>query len=277
MSVRLPNHLVGDPPEYLTDLPLGATWHFAFWDMWVDIDRTCYLDPAAKRCPPGAFYKIQVKRDAAGYHVVIEDPRIRYVPRAISSTTALIPVVSLTEHTGTCQNHRPARGTGPAPGCEHDYPRRSSVLASSSRITMMSLYDSDLHAWALRTAADIRAGAPDVDWHNVAEEIESLGRSEEAKLVSLLEIILIHLLKWQHQPVRRSRSWELTLAEHRRRLERHLRRNPSLQASVQESLDDAYDTARFRAANETGLELTAFPEQCPYTWDRVCQESWLPG
>jgi hypothetical protein len=100
MSVRLPNHLVGDSPEYLKDLPLGATWHFAFWDMWVDIDRTCYLDPAAKRCPPGAFYKIQVKRDAAGYHVVIEDPRIRYVPRAISSTTALIPVASLTEQYG---------------------------------------------------------------------------------------------------------------------------------------------------------------------------------
>jgi hypothetical protein len=141
----------------------------------------------------------------------------------------------------------------------------------------MSLYDSDPHAWALKTAAAIRSGSPDVDWNHVAEEIESLGRSEEARLVSLLEIILIHLLKWQYQPVRRSRSWELTLAEHRRRLEKHLHKNPSLQASTQESLNDAYDTARFRAANETGLELTTFPEQCPYEWNLVCQDSWVPS
>jgi hypothetical protein len=55
----------------------------------------------------------------------------------------------------------------------------------------------------------------DVDRENVAEEIESLGREQFNKLESAIRVILIHMLKWDHQPERRSRSWANSIATQR--------------------------------------------------------------
>jgi Domain of unknown function DUF29 len=70
---------------------------------------------------------------------------------------------------------------------------------------MGSLYDQDLMLWSeeparmLRAAADAGWNAP-IDWVNVAEEIESLGRSERHALVSHIGIVIEHLLKLQASP-----------------------------------------------------------------------------
>ena len=71
-----------------------------------------------------------------------------------------------------------------------------------------SLYDRDFYAWANEQAALLRAGRlTEADIENIAEEIESMGRSEKRELVGRLAILLQHLLKWQFQPGRRSASW----------------------------------------------------------------------
>jgi hypothetical protein len=115
----------------------------------------------------------------------------------------------------------------------------------------MPLYETDYHAWALDVAGKIRRGEfESVDWANVAEEIESLGRSERAKLESLLEIILLHLLGWEHQPTHRSRSWHLSLKEHRRRLSRHLSMNPGLKPLLADALAAAWETSTLRGAGD---------------------------
>src|ERR1700723_630738 len=101
-------------------------------------------------------------------------------------------------------------------------------------------YDRDFYAWANKQAALLRAGKlGEADFEHIAEEIESMGKSEKRELVSRLTVLLVHLLKWQHQPVLRSKSWRLTLEEQRIRLENHLADNPSLKSSLNEAITEA--------------------------------------
>ena len=74
---------------------------------------------------------------------------------------------------------------------------------------MNTAYKTDVVAWANEQAAFIRAGRFDLlDLENIAEEIESVGKSEKRELASRMSLLLAHLLKWQYQPVRRGSSWE---------------------------------------------------------------------
>lgn len=147
---------------------------------------------------------------------------------------------------------------------------------------MSSLYESDFHAWTRQQAGALRALQEegtvlrnDLDLARLAEEVENMGARERWELVNRLRVLLAHLLKWQYQPVRRGRSWELTVIEQRERLVIHLRQNPSLKALLPEVLDDAYRLAVLRAARETGLN--GFPDRCPYALDDILADGWLPG
>lgn len=72
------------------------------------------------------------------------------------------------------------------------------------------LYECDYYTWALVNAAAIRERRLEhVDLDNVAAEIEDLGKSQESALESHLKVVLLHLLKLQHQPRRSTRSGQL--------------------------------------------------------------------
>ena len=109
----------------------------------------------------------------------------------------------------------------------------------------------------------------ELDIINLVDEVESLGRSDFASFVSAIEIVLVHMLKWDHQPDKRTASWIASIAEHRRRIERYLRDSPSYRARLDEAVDRAFDVATARAAGETNLPIAAFPEQNPYDWDAI--------
>ena len=131
-------------------------------------------------------------------------------------------------------------------------------------------YDRDIYSWSLEQARLVREGRWDaVDRENVAEEIESLGRTEFNRLESALRVLLMHMLKWDHQPNRRSRSWALTIEEQRLEIEDVLGDNPGLRPRVGEAVTRAYRRARLEAARETGLEEGTFAIACPYSWDDV--------
>ena len=141
-------------------------------------------------------------------------------------------------------------------------------------------YEGDFHAWAIAQAALLRAGRmSELDIQHIAEEIEALGRGERRDLVSRLEVLLLHLLKWSYQPERQGKSWRLTIIEQRERLAGHLRENPSLRAVQDEALADAYRYAVLRAERETGLLRDMFPWTCPYSFDEAMDDGfWLgPG
>jgi hypothetical protein len=137
--------------------------------------------------------------------------------------------------------------------------------------------DADPHAWYLRQARLLRAGQlADVDVRGIAEELEDMGRSEAKALRSSLRLICIHLLKWQYQPRKRSKSWLDTIGRERINADRGLRDNPSLRPRLARLLSEAYEDARREAAIETGLSVSTFPLAAPYTPDRVLAEDFRP-
>ena len=130
----------------------------------------------------------------------------------------------------------------------------------------------DTYRWAFEQAAHLRAGRFDrVDVLNVADEIESVGKSEFRSFASDLEIVLLHMLKWDGQPSRRSRSWVYSTLEHRRRVAEDLEDSPSLESREVEAVRRAYAYARLRASRETGRKLDLFPAECPYTWQQIME------
>ena len=121
-------------------------------------------------------------------------------------------------------------------------------------------YDEDLVLWSERQAALIRAGRLDlVDWQNVAEEIESLGASERRAVGHRIEILMMHLLKWQFQPVHRSRSWRATIRTQRGRIERLLKQSPSLRREVPEISADHYGLGARDGVGRDRLRARDFP------------------
>ncbi len=139
---------------------------------------------------------------------------------------------------------------------------------------MSDLYDRDFFAWANQQAALLRAGRlSDADVANIAEEIDSMGRSEKRELINRLNILLMHLLKWRFQPERRTRSWEVSIANTRDELTDHLADNSSLKAMLPEAMAKAYRRARRAASTETDPAESTFPADCPWTFDEAMQEA----
>jgi hypothetical protein len=140
-----------------------------------------------------------------------------------------------------------------------------------------TLYDIDFYAWTNEQAALLRAGRlSEADIENIAEEIESMGKSERRELASRLTVLLVHLLKWRHQPTYRGKSWKLTIEQQRHRLEHHLKDNPSLKSQLAELMVYAYLLARTDAAQETGLDRDSFPPVCPFTFDEAMNPDFWP-
>jgi hypothetical protein len=131
-------------------------------------------------------------------------------------------------------------------------------------------YERDFYSWLMEQARHIREGRWNlVDRENVAEEIESLGREQFNKLASALRVLVLHMLKWDHQPAGRSRSWAVSIANQRIAIEDVLDDNPGLRPRIPEAMARAYRQARILAARETGLPEETFPAECPYSWDEI--------
>jgi hypothetical protein len=138
-------------------------------------------------------------------------------------------------------------------------------------------YDDDFYAWTAEQARLLRAGEfSQIDVENVAEELESMGRSDKRELESRLETLLMHLLKWQVQIRMRSPSWSGMVREQRRRIEKLLRESPSLRPVIGQLILEAYGEAREKAASETGLPETMFPQNCPFAPEQILSEDFLP-
>lgn len=142
-----------------------------------------------------------------------------------------------------------------------------------------TLYEQDFFAWTQTTAAMLRAGKwHEVDSKAIAEELESMGRSQKRELDSCLEVLVMHLLKWRYQPGRRedSHSWYDTILEQRGQIARLLADNPSLHPHVPALLTAGYLHARRRAVGETHLGTAVFPEVCPWTVVQLLDMDFWP-
>jgi hypothetical protein len=137
-------------------------------------------------------------------------------------------------------------------------------------------YHEDFYGWTQQQAEALaKKQFSALDLENLYEEICSLGKQEYRELVSRLTVLIGHLLKWEYQPEKRSRSWFLTIREQRRAIRRHLSRNPSLKSRLQESLEDGFEAGLDLALRETNLPLRAVPSDCPYDFETIITDSFL--
>ena len=133
-----------------------------------------------------------------------------------------------------------------------------------------SLYDTDYVAWLEEQVAHLRAGRlAALDVANVAEELEGLMRSERHELENRLEVLILHLLKWDHQPGQRSNRWRASVAKQRARIRPLLRDSPSLKPWLEEAAREVYSAALEQAAIETSLTEEAFPQTLPYSVEQI--------
>jgi hypothetical protein len=143
--------------------------------------------------------------------------------------------------------------------------------------TKMNLYERDFYAWSQEQAALLRAGkASEADLKNIAEEIESMGKTEKRELISRLTVLLLHLVKWRFQPMMRGRSWRLSIQGQRLDIRDLLDDNPSLQPVFDHSIGQAWRRALIEAEKETGLDASSFPAACPWGMESILSDDFWP-
>jgi len=140
------------------------------------------------------------------------------------------------------------------------------------------LYQADYYGWLQENAQLIREKRfSELDVDNIIEELESMGKSEKRELSNRLTVLLMHLLRWQYQSVKRSTSWRNTIAVQRIDIRELLEDSPSLRREVADKIAVAYEKAVLAAEVETGIEKQNFPSACPFSFEQILDEDFLPS
>jgi len=90
----------------------------------------------------------------------------------------------------------------------------------------------------------------------IEELINALSRSEKRALRSQLNRLMMHIIKWQIQPNRRSRSWQSTISNARIEIEEILEEEPHLKPQVPQLWGKCFKAACQIAKDETGIKPT---------------------
>ena len=142
-----------------------------------------------------------------------------------------------------------------------------------------TLYNTDFAAWAYQQAALLKDRRFDeLDLDDIIEEIESMGRAEHRDLMSRMQVLMTHLLKWHFQPERRSSSWHNTIVEQRRKIEDACDDMPSLKGDLSnaEWLIKVWLRAVRDAVDETHLPKNTFPQSPIWTTEQMLADDFYP-
>ena len=141
-----------------------------------------------------------------------------------------------------------------------------------------NLYETDFYAWTLEQSKFLKEGDfKHLDITNLVEEIESLGKQQRQELRNRLGVLIGHLLKWDYQPDKRSKSWRVTIQIQRREIEDLLEDNPSLKPYLPEAIAKGYKAGLDLVVLETPLDYPDLPEACIYTVDRIFDPEFPVG
>lgn len=141
------------------------------------------------------------------------------------------------------------------------------------------LYEQDFYLWLQQTARLLKVrNFEEVDWDNLIEEIESMGRSEKRELKSRLIILIEHLLKliyWEAERENNANGWRSTIVEQRNQIEFSLEDSPSLKPLLAEIFLDCYGKARKGTLQKYQLSDALFPEKPPFKLEDVLDPNYL--
>ncbi|MFM2060533.1 MAG: hypothetical protein RLZZ507_203 [Cyanobacteriota bacterium] len=136
-----------------------------------------------------------------------------------------------------------------------------------SKTSVKNLYEQDFSLWVEDTVSKLKARDNDnLDWDNLIEEVESLGKSQRKTVRSFLVRLLEHLLKRCYVPMSDCyRGWEIEIRNFRQRLQIELEDSPSLKGFVLEILDKSYEMALENVRD--GYPEIYFSDVCPFPSD----------
>lgn len=142
---------------------------------------------------------------------------------------------------------------------------------------LKKLYDEDEYLWFFENAKLLREGKFDLaDIEHIAETLEEMGKRESREVLSRMRILMMHLLKWTSQIDRRGNSWELTIKVQRYELNQELQDSKVLKNFAIENFNKVYKKAREFSSVETGLSLSTFPVEPPFTFEQILDEDYFP-
>ncbi|MBF0608096.1 MAG: DUF29 domain-containing protein [Candidatus Magnetobacterium sp. LHC-1] len=151
------------------------------------------------------------------------------------------------------------------------------TLTHKDMLTARDLYEVDFYQWSFHNANLLRQGRfTEIDVENIVEELESMGRNNKRELANRLTVLIMHLLKWQYQPKRRSRGWRATINNQRRETKRLLEDNPSLKYNIETVMAKEFIESKRMFEDETGINAKELPETCLYTFDQLMDYDFWP-
>ena len=141
------------------------------------------------------------------------------------------------------------------------------------------LYEEDFVLWTEKTAELLKRKEFDlVDWENLIEEVECMGKSDRRAVESLLTQLLIHLLKlsyWESEKERNARHWLEEIANFRVQLERKVD-SPTLANHLRDTFETAYSDARKTLIRARIVDKNAIPLDSIFTLEQVLDGDWFP-
>ena len=138
-----------------------------------------------------------------------------------------------------------------------------------------SLYETDFYRWTIEQSKLLAIGKLEgLDLVNLVEEIESLGKQKQQELSNRLGVLIGHLLKWQYQPEKRSRSWQVTIQLQREEIRDLLFDNPSLKSYLDRALPKGFRLGLALILGETPISKKLLPSECPYSFEQLLDLSF---
>jgi len=140
------------------------------------------------------------------------------------------------------------------------------------------LYETDFYGWTIEQSRLLQLGKFDgLDLENLAEEIASLGKQQRQELRNRLGVLIGHLLKWQYQPTKKTRSWQVTIGLQRREIKELLADNPSLQPYLNTAIQVGFSFGIDLVLIETPIKKKDLPTECVYTVEQILDNNFPDG
>ena len=142
--------------------------------------------------------------------------------------------------------------------------------ALEEQFVSRALYEQDEFRWLLEQADLLRAKRLDeIDHHSLAEFLTDMALTHRHAFRSAMTVLLHHMLKVLVQPERITRSWRLTISVQQDHARLMVRDNPGMRRYLPDLYADAYSAARRFASDDTGIEISRFPVDNPWTMDEA--------
>ena len=114
-------------------------------------------------------------------------------------------------------------------------------------MNLKELHEADFNLWveAMKTKIKNR-DTETMDWDNLLDEIDDMGKSEKRSLDSYMQRLVEHILKleyWTEEKERCQKGWIREVVNFRTRIERVLRKNLSLKNYLQQEYENVFNDA----------------------------------